>query len=283
MKKILVTSLIIGIAAIGTALANDCPIVRGTEGINGKISVYESNENKDFLLVLPSTGVKQALTNLKAYCCSRPMLLICSDEEKNNLPKQYYPESDSLFDHLVDVAMRRLDGVTGLAYNLVPDPTGLEWRGKITEIAKSATGAQAGEIKKLFIDYRTLHDKFDTIKKNYNKNIATVSLGDKYKETCKLMREIYEKLGFDTKSHISDSSMIRCENIIQNRINREWLNTKILMIQKANQLLDEGIKAYTQKHFVQEKMMALRNIVTRMQDVFKTMVQQAPASKTCNR
>jgi len=55
------------------------------------------------------------------------------------------------------------------------------------------------------------------------------------------------------------------------------------MIQKANQLLDEGIKAYTQKHFVQEKMMALRNIVTRMQDVFKTMVQQAPASKTCNR
>jgi hypothetical protein len=70
--------------------------------------------------------------------------------------------------------------------------------------------------------------------------------------------------------------------MVRDRVNREIGYTKILMVQKSNQLFDEGTKAYTKKYFVQEKLMALRNLITKVMDMFETIVQQAPASKTCS-
>ncbi|HBB03417.1 TPA: hypothetical protein DCZ39_00725 [Patescibacteria group bacterium] len=71
--------------------------------------------------------------------------------------------------------------------------------------------------------------------------------------------------------------------MIQERIKRENAYVKMLMIQKSNQLFDETTKAYTKKHFVEEKLMGLRNIIANVKDAFKTIVQQAPASKMCSK
>jgi hypothetical protein len=117
---------------------------------------------------------------------------------------------------------------------------------------------------------------------NYNKDIATVSLGDKYNTLCELMKNIYNKTRNSNKTRISDFLFNRCKSIVQERIKRETGYTKIIMIQKSNQLLDETTKAYTKKHFVEEKLMALWNLITKVKDAFQTMVQQAPASKTCS-
>lgn len=55
------------------------------------------------------------------------------------------------------------------------------------------------------------------------------------------------------------------------------------MVKKSSQLLDETTKAYTKKYFVEEKLMSLRNLISKVRDMFKTIVQQAPASKSCSK
>jgi len=258
---------------------NDCNIVLGN-AIDGVTYRFSQTPYKE---VLSISGFKQALTNLKAYCCKNPDLLSCPKEEANKLPQKYFPESESLFDQLLDVAIRRLDGITWLAYTL-SDPTGLERRTKITEIAKSATGTQASTIEGLYTGYRTVHEYADLniVINNYNKGIGTVSLKDKYDTVCRLMRDIYDGVGNSNKGLISSTILNACENLVTDRVNREIGYTKILMVQKSNQLFDEGTKAYTKKYFVQEKLMALWDLITKVMDMFETVVQQAPASKTCS-
>jgi putative heme degradation protein len=55
------------------------------------------------------------------------------------------------------------------------------------------------------------------------------------------------------------------------------------MVKKSNQLFDKATKAYTKKYFVEEKLMALWNLVAKVRDMFQTIVQQAPASKSCSK
>lgn len=104
-------------------------------------------QQKPYLNVLPAEAFKRALINLKSYCCTQVNFKVsCSANDIQNI-KPPYPESAFLFDHLIDVAMRRLDGDKKLAYGLDPDPTALERRQKIAEIAGSANGTPANTIQ----------------------------------------------------------------------------------------------------------------------------------------
>ena len=286
MKKYLGVIIITSIATIGGVFANDfgndCNIVQGS-GIDNTVNAYGTK----YIDVLPTTGFKQALINLKSYCCTRPNFMDCSD--KSNVPTAYYPQSENLYSQLFDVAMRRLDGITWLAYNISPDPTALERRTKITAIANSATGIQAKTIEDMYTQYWTWHKyaeeygNIDTIIKGYNKNIATVSLKDKYDTLCRLIRDIYSGAA-KTQITVRDDIMLsNCTKKVTEREAREVGYIKILMVQKSNQLLDETTKAYTNTYFVQEKLMALWNLIVKVKDIFQTVVQQAPASKTCSK
>jgi hypothetical protein len=115
MKKTIGTIMIV-LGSIGGAFINaegskinDCNIVFGSNAINGVTYGFSQKPYKEVLSV---SGFKQALTNLKAYCCKNPDLLNCPKEEADKLPQEYFPASESLFDHLLDVAIRRLDGIT---------------------------------------------------------------------------------------------------------------------------------------------------------------------------
>jgi len=55
------------------------------------------------------------------------------------------------------------------------------------------------------------------------------------------------------------------------------------MAQKSSQLLDEATKAYTKKHFVEEKLTALWNLISKVKSMFETIVQQAPTSQSCSK
>ena len=187
--------------------------------------------------------------------------------------------------------MRRLDGISKLAYGLQPDPAGLERRKKMDEIACSTSGIPAKEIEKLYTGYRTQHTEsiknIDSIINNYNgSNLATFSLSDKYSALCSIINNIYIEIYKDipTENRGTVSSFYdSCKNLTKERVNREYSYVKVLMVQKSNQLLDETTKAYTKKNFVEEKLMALRNIIAGVKDMFQTIVKQAPVSKTCSK
>lgn len=157
MKKILAITITIGLAMISSTYANDCSILideKKTTLIDDNIEAIVSGYLESYQNVLPRDAFKKALINLKAHCCTKEIQTSCSPSDIQNIQLPY-PESVFLFDHLLDVAMRRLDGITGLAYNLSPDPTAMERRTKITEIANSANGMPAKAIEDIYIKYRT--------------------------------------------------------------------------------------------------------------------------------
>lgn len=289
--------VIMCIATIGGAFADDCNILTDEkhvipidQHIKSLVDIYGTTQYKT---VLPIEAFNKALINLKAYCCTQAFQKDCSSGDINNKP-EHYPASAFLFDHLLDVAMRRLDGITWLAYNMdgdpkgvTPDPTGLDRRTKITEIANSANGTPANKIESLYTGYRTGHKYTDLgiVISGYNKNIATVSLGDKYDTICELVRDIYNKTTSGTiiwSITETNSFFNGCKNLVRERVKRETGYVKMLMVQKSNQVFTETMKAYTKKYFVEEKIMALWNLINKVKDIFKTIVQQAPVSKTCS-
>ncbi len=284
---------IIGIVGIVGCLgaqtfANDCLIV-SWNNTQSLIQSYESKTN--YHKFLPTESFKIVVANLKAYCCSQ--VIKCSQEEIANLPK-YYPESPYMFDHLIDVSMRRLDGISSLAYGGDVDPMAKFRRETIDEIAANPIGEQAVTIEKTFKTYRSelnpkkINNLEERVLPHYNtENTELLSLIEKYNKLCEINKLLYKDMQDHQAINIgkygeTKSFYRKCENIVRERIQRENQYVKLLMIQKSTQMLTETTKAYTKKHFVEEKLMGLRNLITKVKDYFNTVVQKAPVAKKCN-
>lgn len=178
---------------MGNAQANDCKLVQG-KNFEGTVSIFETSNNIN--KTMPKEAFTQALNNLKAYCCSQNKIT-CTSEEKAQLPKEKrYPASIYLFDHLVDISMRRLDGIEQLAYGLVVDPVGKARREYITQAANNINGTQAKEIQEMYENYRSIDtkkiNKLSEVKNNYA--TEKLSLAEKYNMLCMVMKDIYENV-----------------------------------------------------------------------------------------
>lgn len=97
-----------------------------------------------FQSILPPSIVQIAQQNHKNYCCKHEWQSI-TDETlqycKQN-PTHTYVDSPDIFDHIIDVAFRYLDGVADLQYPGADlDAQGLEWRQKIQEFGTNSHGA----------------------------------------------------------------------------------------------------------------------------------------------
>lgn len=287
MKKTLITIFIVIECLWAYTFANDCFIV-SWEKTESLIKEYEWITK--YHKFLPIEWFKTVVYNLKAYCCSQN-LIECSKDEKTNLPKKNFPESANIFDHLLDINMRRLDGISSLAYQKEVDPMAKIRREKINAIAADPKGKQAMTIEWLFTWYRNPHKKYikntTEVLKNYDTtNISILSMDDKYNKLCEITKLIYENIQIKGTLSIgtyneSNSFYKKCENMVRERVQRETQYTKLLMIQKSTQMFNTTFSTYTKTHFVEEKLMGLRNLITKVKDYFQTIVQQAPASKIC--
>ena len=50
------------------------------------------------------------------------------------------------------------------------------------------------------------------------------------------------------------------------------------MVEKTGKMIDEATKAYIKKHFVEEKLLELRDLIVKVKNMFQDMVKQAPVS-----
>lgn len=292
MKKRGIGIVMVVMCGYTQTFANDCGLVN-TGNLEAIINNFNSaNYTKYHKFMIPE-GFAQAVTNLKTHCCTKK-LITCTEAETKNFPKEEkYPQSDYLFDHLIDITMRRLDGEKTLAYNLDVDPMAEKRRTIIKDLANKENGIPASIIQWDFVGYWTLNKKktrnLEIVLKNYNTTDTwTLSMADKYDTVCELSKMLYKELQKDTKVIIGEynepkSFFKKCTNMVKDRVQRESVYVKILMIQKSTQILDESTKAYTKKHFVEEKLMALWSLISKVKDTFQTIIQQSAASKTCSK
>jgi len=83
--------------------------------------------------IFPQDAIDRATKNLRSYCCEQnilrdtPTVQICDDSDMP--PDKYFPQSAYLFDHIVDIMLRRLDGNDDLIYpDVALDEDGAQWR-----------------------------------------------------------------------------------------------------------------------------------------------------------
>ncbi|MDR2540445.1 MAG: hypothetical protein LBD11_01335 [Candidatus Peribacteria bacterium] len=269
--------------------------------------VYTQNGNTFTLIkdqrtydnIIDKDSLNAAFLNLKANCCANAEFKgensnSCKqdvDYLPTNTPKSYY-----LYDHLLDITMRRLDGIKN--GNLNPqaqlDPLGQERRELITKIMEAEKGTTPGIITTFYEKYRTINSNnlligfeqdssksanYYTTQMTTGENKAKLenynnrTLAERYKNVCNLVGYTYflfrgdtnAKAVSDTKSRLLNGN--RCTNLINMRLNVETIYVKNVTIQKSNQALTDTVKGY------------FTYINTRLSDL-QTLMQQSKISRT---
>lgn len=117
MKKTLLL-LVVGICSIWYSSADDCHLFNEGDPFhdnykNQLITLNIGNKQKEntILKVLPKEALELAFKNLHAYCCAsqKANSNICNkpNNQKNWKERKNFPESSYLFDHLMDIQLRR--------------------------------------------------------------------------------------------------------------------------------------------------------------------------------
>lgn len=249
-------------------------------------SFVDSDKEKQSLLnyvvVFPKEVFNRAVDNLRAYCCDKYSDNIIACKSANQVDD--YPNSEYLYDHLLDIAFRRLDGFTwNYVYGMEPDIMWLEWRQFITKASKSITWDIAERIWVEYDKYRKLkYYKYDdNFLLNYN-NLDSVSLTDKYYLICDILQDLVNK-NFIWREKSDSDYYSKCRQLAYTRIENEDLYVKTIMIESSNQLLKSNFDAYLMKYFFQEKISSLKEKMVEFMNIFYTIFKQAPAAKSCSK
>ena len=272
------------------AIDNDCWLVNNIQNVQETQSykgMLDKANQQNFISALPPQALEKAFENLKKFCCQSSSI----DDTNCKWYKQAqgYPLSPFLYDHLIDIWLRRLDGIAKFAYGLSGDETGTKRR---TFITQAATGGVSPQSKGIADEYKNYRTTKNTINEDstpsqiqmflQNYNTPDVSLVDKYNTICEIMKRAYNSIASE-KILIDSTAYNKCQKLIERRINNEYTYTKTIMIKTANETMNEVYKTYTMKYFVQEKIMELMDLISQIKSLFSTMVNQAAASKSCTK
>lgn len=253
----------------------------------GDCGFVDSIQQKDaipkYMIVFPQDVFSRAIENLRAYCCEKHSdeLSVC----KSAGFVKDYPKSEFLFDHLLDIAFRRLDWTTGnYVYNLNSDLMWESWRTFINKVSLSITWDMSAKISEEYNKYWKLkyyeynYDFF----LDYN-NLEKISLSDKYYLTCDVLKDMINNNFGWVISQVSDENVKLCRNLAYNRISRESLLFRNVLVSSSSQLLKSTFNAYLIDYYVQNKLSAFKDKLVEFMSMFYTIFKQAPVSKTCSK
>lgn len=258
---------------------------------NNTLNWWENSNQSDEIIAnlakaMPKEAIEKAYNHLKSYCCDINYLNSSSCSQSNN--NEIYPQSIYLFDHLLDVYLRRLDAKQkddnweDLLYGLEPDEMWTEWRKFIIERGNDVKWSLPLEIKDKFssmwklttnvtnflgdteLNIKNWKNSFEENIKNYD----NWTLWDKYNLACDISKYISESKLLLSTSKLSTKEYNSCKKLTSARINNETIYTKTLLMQKANILLWSNMKSYLNTYFVSNKLNALQDKVFNMSTSF---------------
>ena len=246
-------------------------------------SLYENDDLENFAEIMPKESMEKVFENLNKYCCEKKINTSCIATNDSGL----YPESIYIFDHILDVYLRRLDAKQDndnwkdLLYGLEPDPLWKDWREFIIERGNDVEWSLPLEIQKKYesmwkgtqhilrfsqYTYKTINDWKANIKSAVN-SYDSRTLYDKYNLACDLTKYVSENV-IQSINLITTEEYDNCKDLIKNRIDNENKYMKAILMQKANTLLTSSIKAYINTYFVGNKLSELQKIINDMNSSF---------------
>lgn len=251
-------------------------------------SQSNSTINRQYTNIMPVDVFRRAFLNLKSYCCKANIIgnqnQSCTEEPLADS----YGYSPFLFDHLVDMILRRLDGDEKKTYGLTPDPIGKQRRDWINEVADSQDGMMPLAIEQKFSEQRKIlpsvrdfsrdeaknctSNPEDTLWQEFNKNYPNTPLIHRYKNACQIAACAYNQatLGREREYTLKEG-YDRCIQRIEQRIGDEYLYTKTTAMEKGNQLMLDNMKSYMLDYFSRDRMTQLQDLWFQTTDAFGTV------------
>lgn len=234
--------------------------------------------NKSFSYLLDKKSLETALQNTRAYCCSQKSLTnkdICKNADSAN----NFPESPYIYDHLVDVALRKRDGRKDIAYNLEVDPKTQAYREYIAQIASKPNGNKPDDIIKKIKERRIpngspfIKTYSEKICKNTNRNeLENKTLYEKLANVCTIARCAYDALtdGVPEKDTTIATAVgyENCQTMISDKIYSEFQYMNIVTTQAANRKLSQNFTEYLTNYFARDRLLNLQNKIGEIFDAF---------------
>ena len=280
MKKYLyiaISLIIVFITQSNVSLADDdCKILTTDENW-----AYVLLKNWWYQSILPDESIKKVFDNLKSYCCGSKIYTNCS----GFVVDQNVPDSPYLFDHMLDVYLRRLDAKQwddnggDLIYWLQPDPKWHEWRKYISDIANNIDGYVPGDIASKYKETwkseiyvskfwnggnnESWASQIEKAMDNYN----NWALWDRYDWACDVV--MYLSLLYTNHEQQEQKTWYdACRNLVTNRINAEKSYTEAVMQWKWTLLLERSMSTYLDTYFFENKLAWLQDIVFQIKTIF---------------
>lgn len=305
MKKVILTIIISFLCVLWISFADD------VKKYDCNIATIDDDGNYRFLPnqyshILPDDAMSKVYENLRFSCCK--MWSLTDKQCKNYDSNAIFPDSRYLFDHLLDVYMRRLDAKQeddnwwNLLYGLAPDPVWLEWREFMSEIANNSEGTPPTIINEKYrkfwkwsiffekysgIDIQTETNRWLNNIESKAQTYGDRSLADRYNNACNIIMMMYLKI----INPVNNSSWIElygntstiqskllsiynsCTELVNDRLNAERSYTEAIMQQKWNVFLDDTLNAYLNTYFIENKMSDLRDKIFNRCAMFKEVVK----------
>ena len=309
----IVTSIIIGnILLIGNIFAaeipGDCSMVIEEFWKNNwftKVTNLRTNIVINHEAIIDSQTLNIALLNLRKVCCehqdfAQTMSTSCNNDKPHfntNVPQSYY-----LFDHFLDIILRRLDGDPKTIYpNATLDEKGEEWRTRSDEIMTKVEGTAPRIIENKHKEFRAIDSKNilrgviqDTSKSKMDyinmmisgENLEIINryedrtLAERYENVCNVVGYMYFLFTDDNLYTISNTKGIllnsdACTILTKNRTTAETIHVTYMSMKKGNTLLVDSIQEFTNT-YLDKRLADLQNLLQKSKTSLIRVVRAVP-------
>lgn len=269
MKKGLLALMIgvIGIGIWGISTAHDCNLFNEVSVIDWKATPYPAILKDDPILnVVPEEALHRALLNLQAHCCATNKSdragKGCQSSSSDWKNRTNYPQSAFLFDHIVDVLMRRL--ANDRSYPGLPvDKKANEWHSKVDGLVSSVDGV-------LPLQFQTEYDTYWQLQSNYLLPEYEYSSSVKYPDLIRQLENINKLNKYDQwtirTSYFNVCSVAvylnmilapnnantplqtarrECKKMTSAMLSKENQYLKSMIVYKSDQLVNDSLQLYS--------------------------------------
>ena len=247
----------------------DCEMVQGWN-----ITFLDISSVGNSRELITEEVITRASMNLRAYCCEQKILRddpntpvnqkVC--QERDIPANKYFPQSEYLFDHLVDIMFRRLDGNPELIYPDVPlHPRGEAWRKKIREYAVVPEGKFPIELINAALDDRVspwLGPDDDSLLLLYNR-------------VCDVAYGYYTSLAWSKSSPGAETTtkvyLDICPKLTQSIVQYELMYIRVIIDLLANRTLWHSMTTYLKDYYANNRLVTLQSTINEMVGAFTTV------------
>lgn len=236
------------------------------------------------LQIFTDKDMKTALRFQQQYCCEREVSEKTCEGKLDG--KKYYPESPYLFDHLINVWMRKFDGIEEhcdiLGIDCFTRDNAIlvqERREKLRAIADETDGTAPARIFELFKDYRWDIDTYTT-------SVGLNKIANAYLRMCNEAWAIRDAVKFwltDVDSATSDGQWLVsvCRDIVQQRFLQEAQYVQSLMVEKWVQYVYDNMYSYMMEYFIANRMNAFVDKFGKLDACFNMVLKYVTKTSCC--